>query len=168
MKTNKVLAMILAALGLLALAAPAQAQRRGGGHRHGGHHHFHHPHHHNHVGFFFGGFGGPFFWGYPSWGYPYYYGYSYPVAPYYSYDPQGIYQGRLANPPRSTNDGLGKDYSMVKRVQRQLASAGYYHGDIDGILGSGTRTAIRNYQRDNDLRVDGEIGNELLSSMERG
>jgi len=57
---------------------------------------------------------------------------------------------------------------MVRRVQRQLASSGYYHGEIDGIMGSGTRSAIRNYQRDNDLRVDGEIGNELLSSMGSG
>jgi len=174
MKTTKALTIILAAIGLLALAAPAQAQRRGGGgggHMHGGN--FHHGFHHgSNVSFFFGGFGYPFFWGYPYWGYPYYYGYPYgygypPPGPY-GYAPQGVYQGRIANPPGSTNDGLGKDYSVVARVQRHLASAGYYHGEIDGIAGSGTRRAIRNYQRDNDLQVDGEIGNELLSSIGSG
>jgi len=173
MKTIKALTIILAAFGLLVLAAPAQAQRHGGG-MHGGDFHHHHDFHHgDHVNFFFGGVGFPFFWGYPYWGYPSYYGYPYgygypPPGPYYGYAPQGVYQGRIANPPGSTNDGLGKDYSMVRRVQRQLASSGYYHGEIDGIMGSGTRSAIRNYQRDKDLRVDGEIGNELLSSMGSG
>ena len=171
MKTIKALVILFAAFGLLVFAGPAHAQRRGGG-MHGGDFHHHGFHHDGHVNFFFGGFGYPFFWGYPYWGYPYYYGYpygyGYPPGGGYQYDPQGVYQGRIANPPRSTNEGLGKDYSTVVRVQRQLASTGYYHGEIDGIIGSGTRAAIRNYQRDNDLRVDGRIGNELLSSMESG
>src|SRR6476620_2353863 len=122
MKTIKALTIILAAFGLLVLAAPAQAQRHGGG-MHGGDFHHHHDFHHgDHVNFFFGGVGFPFFWGYPYWGYPSYYGYPYgygypPPGPYYGYAPQGVYQGRIANPPGSTNDGLGKDYSMVRRVQ---------------------------------------------------
>jgi hypothetical protein len=173
MKINKTLTMIAVLGGLLALSAPAEAQARGNRNGGGNRGNFH-PRFHNggRVNVFFGGFGSPFFYGYPYWGYPYYYGYpygyGYPVGGYYSYDPRGIYEGRVAHPSQSTNDGGGKDYSMAARVQRQLAAAGYYHGAIDGIVGDGTRRAIRNYERDNGLPVDGEIDDRLLSTMSRG
>src|SRR5262245_38332377 len=38
--------------------------------------------------------------------------------------------------------------SRVAELQSRLASAGYYHGAIDGILGPATRRAIRAYERD--------------------
>ena len=57
---------------------------------------------------------------------------------------------------------------MAARVQQQLATAGYYRGAIDGVVGDGTRRAIRNYERDNGLPVDGEIDNQLLASMGPG
>jgi len=179
MKLTRTLIMILAAGSFMALAMPAQAQRRGhsgGGGNHGNFHHgnFHHGHFHNgsRVNFFFGGFGYPFYYGYPYYYgyYPYYYGYpyGYPPGASYSYGPQGVYQGRVANPPRRTNDGGKDDYSMAARVQRQLAASGYYRGEVDGIVGEGTRRAIRNYQRANGLPVDGQIDDELLNAMGLG
>ena len=39
--------------------------------------------------------------------------------------------------------------SRVAELQSRLASAGYYHGAIDGIMGPATRRAIRAYERDN-------------------
>ncbi len=57
---------------------------------------------------------------------------------------------------------------MAARVQRELATAGYYHGAIDGIVGDGTRRAIRNYERDNGLPVDGQIDHQLLATMGPG
>jgi peptidoglycan hydrolase-like protein with peptidoglycan-binding domain len=36
----------------------------------------------------------------------------------------------------------------VAELQNRLASAGYYHGAVDGILGPATRRAIRAYERD--------------------
>jgi len=182
MKMTRTLTMILAAGSLFALAMPAQAQRRGhhggGGNFNRGNVHrgnFNHGrfHHGSRVNFFFGGFGYPFYYGYPyAYGYyPYYgygYPYGYPAGAYYSYDPQGVYEGRVANPSRRTNDGGGKDYSMATRVQRQLAAAGYYEGAIDGIVGEGTRRAIRSYQRANNMRVDGRIDDQLLDAMGLG
>jgi hypothetical protein len=131
--------------------------------------------HHNHVNFFFGGgFGYPFY-GYPYFGYPGYYGYGYapyygygypgygyaPVAPGYTYDPQGVYNGRVVSGSRNR-------LSLAAQVQQQLAQAGYYRGEIDGVIGEGTRRAIKNYERANGLRVDGRIDNELLSTMGLG
>ena len=54
---------------------------------------------------------------------------------------------------------------MVVQVQRRLAREGYYHGPIDGIMGSRTHYAIRAFERAHGLRVDGAISNELLATM---
>jgi hypothetical protein len=179
MKLTRILTMVVAAAALSVFAIPVNAQSRGhnggnwnGGNWHGGNWHGGNWHGWNggsRVNFFFGGFGYPYF-GYPYWGSPFYYGYpyGYPVGAYYSYDPRGVYQGQVVNPGRSTNEGGGKDFSMAARVQRQLADAGYYHGAIDGVVGDGTRRAIRNYERDNGLPVDGEIDNQLLATLGRG
>ena len=50
-------------------------------------------------------------------------------------------------------------------MQEQLARDGYYKGDIDGVAGSRTYYAIRAYQRDHNLHVDGEVSDELLQQM---
>lgn len=53
----------------------------------------------------------------------------------------------------------------VKRAQTRLASLGYALGQADGIVGSGTRSAIRRYQRDNNLVPDGHLSRSLLDSL---
>ncbi len=53
----------------------------------------------------------------------------------------------------------------VYQVQTHLSERGYHVGTPDGIIGRGTSRAIREYQQDNGLRVNGRVTNELLSSM---
>ena len=43
-------------------------------------------------------------------------------------------------------------------VQTSLQSAGYYSGNIDGKIGGKTIEAIKKFQRDNNLKVDGIVG----------
>lgn len=130
-------------------------------------------------GFYYGGFypyyGFGYGFGYPYayYGYPYGYGYVYP--PCYGYqgygnDQQGVYNGRIANPQnRHSQERDPKDQSSVEaQVQERLARSGYYHGEIDGIVGENTRRAIRSYERANGLRVDGRIDDRLLSTMGLG
>jgi Putative peptidoglycan binding domain len=50
-------------------------------------------------------------------------------------------------------------------VQTKLAHRGYYHGRIDGMMGSATRDAISAFQRDNGLRVTGYINTDLLEAL---
>ena len=171
MKIKRGLALVMAVAGLLAFALPADAQsnRHGGGnsnrgdtHRNDGRHGDFRCHRGgSRVNFFFGGG-----FGYPFYGYPYYgyapYGYGYPVGAYSTYDPRGIYQGQVVN------GGAGGTNSVAVQVQQQLAAGGYYHGEIDGIVGEGTRRAIRSYERDNNLRVDGRIDDRLLATMGPG
>jgi Putative peptidoglycan binding domain len=110
------------------------------------------------------GFGFPFFASYPFY-YPYGYGYPYP---YYGY-PYGAYgypYGAYGSYGYGAGyGGYGVNGSLVVEVQRRLASAGYYSGRIDGIVGSGTRRAIRAYERSHGLPVDGAINRRLLAAM---
>jgi hypothetical protein len=91
------------------------------------------------------GFGYPYYWNwYPSWSwsipYAFNYGYySYRYNPSYRYD-YDYYSDRAY--------GYGHaDRSSIAQLQRRLARAGYYYGAIDGIMGSQTRRAIRDYER---------------------
>lgn len=54
---------------------------------------------------------------------------------------------------------------QVKLVQRQLAQAGYDPGPADGIMGSRTRNAIREWQRTHAMPVTGEVDQALLASL---
>jgi hypothetical protein len=111
-----------------------------------------------------GGFGYPYGYGgyYPYDGYGYGYG-GYGYAPaqasagYYAGSGQRVYEGSTV--------GSRVDNSVVIQVQRRLARAGLYSGSIDGVIGNGTRRAIRSYERSHGLPVDGEIDNQLLATM---
>ena len=109
------------------------------------------------------------FYGYPfSYGYPYGYGYGNPGYgyPYYGASAALYYHGYRPAPRAQAYAPRGG--SVVARVQQELARAGYYRGAVDGVMGNGTRSAIRAYERANGLRVDGRIDQELLRSMEIG
>jgi hypothetical protein len=55
--------------------------------------------------------------------------------------------------------------SLGVSVQSALARQGYYRGPIDGIVGSGTRSAIAAYQQDNGLAVTGTITDGLRNNL---
>lgn len=52
-----------------------------------------------------------------------------------------------------------------KEVQIKLAKLGFYKGEIDGNIGSGSRAAIKAYQEKNGLVPDGFASKSLLDSM---
>jgi hypothetical protein len=53
----------------------------------------------------------------------------------------------------------------VLDIQVALARAGLYHGPADGLSGPKTRAAIRAYQRQNGLLVDGRASAALLAHL---
>jgi Ni/Co efflux regulator RcnB len=109
-------------------------------------------HHRSRSNFIFGiGLGYPYY----GYGYPYGYGYGYGSYPYGYYAPRTtVYASR----------GFTDD-ATVASVQRRLARAGYYHGAIDGVIGPGTRNAVRAFEQNNGLPVDGVIDSQLLRTM---
>jgi hypothetical protein len=111
---------------------------------------YRHRHHRSRSNFYFGvGLGYPYY----GYGYPYYGSYPYGYG-YYSRPRAVIYA-----------DTGYTDDATVAAVQRRLARGGYYHGSIDGVIGNGTRSAIRAYERNNGLRVDGRIDRQLLATL---
>ncbi|OGW78272.1 MAG: hypothetical protein A2Z83_08295 [Omnitrophica bacterium GWA2_52_8] len=50
-------------------------------------------------------------------------------------------------------------------IQTALKNAGYYSGVIDGKIGSGSESAIRAFQKDNGLEVDGVVGRNTWSRL---
>ncbi|MDE7311440.1 MAG: peptidoglycan-binding protein [Eubacterium sp.] len=55
--------------------------------------------------------------------------------------------------------------ATVKKVQKKLNRKGYDCGTPDGIRGSKTSDAIREYQKDHDLKVTGTVNASLLKSL---
>jgi peptidoglycan hydrolase-like protein with peptidoglycan-binding domain len=55
--------------------------------------------------------------------------------------------------------------SNVKKAQQELQSKGYYHGQIDGMMGPETRSAIRRYQKAEHLRVTGTLDSQTASKL---
>ena len=53
----------------------------------------------------------------------------------------------------------------VKQIQTKLKNWGYYNGNIDGIYGSGTLNAIKQFQKKNGLKVDGIAGTKTLQAL---
>ena len=84
-----------------------------------------------------------------SFGFPLFYRRPVPVyEEYYEYAPRY----------RSYDDPL-------VQVQVALARRGYYRGEIDGIVGPGTRSAIRRYQYDQGYPVTGRVDDRLLRML---
>jgi hypothetical protein len=94
-------------------------------------------------------FGAPYYWraGYwfPAWGY-------YPNA-YYAWDGPIYAYNRL--PPDQ----------VIANAQAALQQQGYYHGEVDGLIGPLTRGAIADYQRDHGLYMTSTIDQPTLRSL---
>ena len=171
MKTDHVSLWLIAAafFALLPVTARAMSGHQMGGFHGGSFHASNHqfgPHHgfnrfaghnqffrNNHRFFFnrrfFFGFDVVAF-GFPYWWYPdYYYGYP---NDYADYEASPVYDYRYWA-------------GMATAVQTGLANRGYYHGSIDGTIGSGTREAIRAFQKANNLPVTGLIDPPLLKAL---
>ena len=128
---------------------------------------------HGHVFVFIDGF----WWGLYPWDYYPFYGYGYGDYPYdyfygYPYDYSGDpYDGADYSPsqPYSYYNGYApsgtNSNGVVSAVQSKLASFGYYHGAIDGILGDETEAALARYQQDYDLSVTGTVTAASLHAL---
>jgi membrane-bound lytic murein transglycosylase B len=71
--------------------------------------------------------------------------------------------GSLARPPPA--DGLRLSRQTVMTLQGHLNQLGYDSGTPDGILGSGTRRALRAFQRDRNLVADGYPSEQIIGAV---
>lgn len=126
--------------------------------------------------FFFGGFGYPSYYYGAGYGLGYYgagYGFGGPAG--YGGYPGGyygdrVYNGRIVDESGRGGDreGDGRGYSpgsMASAVQRELKERGYYKGRIDGQFGESTSRALRAFQRDKGLSVNGRLNERTLGAL---
>ena len=66
-----------------------------------------------------------------------------------------------------TNLGYGSSGEEVKKLQQSLVNAGYDVGSagVDGNFGDDTLAAVKKFQQDNGLNVDGIAGNNTLGKL---
>jgi hypothetical protein len=100
-----------------------------------------------------------FFYGGPYWGYYPYYGDDYPYDGYYD-NGDGDYVSGQASPAEVT-----PSQETVIAVQRELAQLGYYHGQVDGLIGPETEGAVRWFQSVDKLPVTGQIDEPTLQAL---
>lgn len=65
-------------------------------------------------------------------------------------------------------DGLikmGMRGATVSQMQQRLQDLGYYSGDVDGVFGSETKTAVISFQSDQGLMADGVVGTATLQAI---
>jgi murein L,D-transpeptidase YcbB/YkuD len=60
-----------------------------------------------------------------------------------------------------------KDKDGIREIQACLKNAGFYHGEIDGVKGRQTRTAIKKFQSANGLTVDGIVGKRTREALSK-
>lgn len=79
------------------------------------------------------------------------------------------YATRLAGAP-PLNKGNARPFTaaQTKQLQRLLAKRGFDVGKIDGVIGAGTRQAIRTMQVKYGLPADSYPSTQLLSLLQRG
>lgn len=61
---------------------------------------------------------------------------------------------------------LGSTGDTVLYLQQSLTKLGYNSGSIDGIFGSKTQTAVKAFQKDKGLVVDGIVGNSTWTAID--
>ena len=54
---------------------------------------------------------------------------------------------------------------MVRQVQTSLQQQGMYKGNVDGVWGSGTQSAVQSYQQSHNLTANGQLDAPTLKSL---
>ncbi|WP_078576587.1 C40 family peptidase [Salipaludibacillus agaradhaerens] len=59
----------------------------------------------------------------------------------------------------------GESGKKVKTIQSYLGDLGYYVSEPDGVFGSKTEEAVRHYQKDHGLKIDGKVGADTITHL---
>lgn len=62
---------------------------------------------------------------------------------------------------------LNYNNPYVKELQEGLKKLGYLKGPTDSIFGKDTESAVKNFQRDNNLTADGVVGQKTWSTLDK-
>jgi peptidoglycan hydrolase-like protein with peptidoglycan-binding domain len=62
---------------------------------------------------------------------------------------------------------LALDKKTITKVQEDLNTLGYYQGEPTGKMDDGTVKAVKAFQKDQKLKVDGKVGKKTLAALKK-
>lgn len=65
----------------------------------------------------------------------------------------------------SSDPAVVGSVDQIKELQRELASRGFYQGNIDGVAGAKTRAALRNFQVQQGIAINGGLNAQTRDSL---
>jgi hypothetical protein len=72
---------------------------------------------------------------------------------------------RLLEDNAMTTFQLGSSGNPVREIQKALAHEGLYNGEFDGVFGGATLAAVRVFQKNKHLDVDGKVGGRTWTQL---
>lgn len=63
------------------------------------------------------------------------------------------------------SQSMSQSSSQVRRVQEALKSEGHDPGPIDGVMGPRTQAALRQYQREENLKETGRLDQDTMNKL---
>ena len=88
-----------------------------------------------------------------------------PLQDLVSITPQIIINSSTATPATSTSLKVGSTGDDVRKMQNRLKELGYLKGSADGDFGAATESAVKAFQAQNGLAVDGKAGTATLNKL---
>lgn len=76
-----------------------------------------------------------------------------------------IVLGESTGPVSEQTEVPGETMALIKKVQQFLEDRGYKPGPVDGIIGTGTKNAVRAFESDQNLPQTGRISGKLLRKI---
>ena len=73
--------------------------------------------------------------------------------------------GSSSSSSSSGTCSVGDEGSAVKAVQQRLKKLGYLNGSVDGDYGSGTKNAVKAFQKRNGLKQTGSVNSATLKKL---
>jgi murein L,D-transpeptidase YcbB/YkuD len=70
-----------------------------------------------------------------------------------------------AGPAKTVAPASSRVSMSSKEIQTALKNAGYYYGAIDGKIGRMSRQAVKEFQEDHGLKVDGIVGPKTMEKL---
>lgn len=83
----------------------------------------------------------------------------------FTYATTSLYVAPYSDAIKAITYYYGSRGNIVIEIQRRLKAWGYYKGNIDGVYGYKTFTAVKKFQGKNGLKPDGVVGNSTLGSL---
>jgi peptidoglycan hydrolase-like protein with peptidoglycan-binding domain len=65
----------------------------------------------------------------------------------------------------AAENGPAADHSEIMKAQQKLQSDGLYKGKLDGIDGTATQAALKNFQKKNQLQQTGQLDEQTEAKL---